>query len=334
VTTSAADGSSVSVFAVRQCLELLGDRGISSASVYARAGLEPLPEEDGARVSVRDYYALLNAAAQATDDPCFGITLALANRDPKSFDLLGYLMMYSKTLGDALERGARYMAVWSEDVAVQLEPDVPALRFEFGTSPDIAWVGIQKSMASATLLGRTVTSGSWAPPRLDFMQSEPARGAEVGEALGAEVRFGQPYNRVHMNVGDLDIPIRYAEPGLVAHLTAHAERLVGGAPRDSLPERVRRCLLEHMGEEDELLPVVAQELGMSTRTLQRRLSEMDTSVSRILDDTRERLALDMLEREGLDATEVAFRLGFSSPSAFHRAFKRWTGKRPGEVRRK
>jgi AraC-like DNA-binding protein len=328
------DQPTVSVFAVRQCVELLKARNVCSDKVKKAAGLPDLLEDDTARVPIRDYYALLRAAAAELDDPCFGITLALANRDPRSFDLLGYLLMYSKTLGDAFERAARYIAVWDEDVSVLVELGVPAMRYEFGSPPAEAWVGIQKALASTVLLGRVVTNGEWSPARVDFTQAKPARAAEVSEALSCEVHFGQAFNRVYLSDGDLDLAIGQGDPTLVRHLTDHAERLVGGAPRDSLTERVRRCLIEHMGDEDELLPVVARELAMSTRTLQRRLGEADTSVSRILDETREQLALDMLEREGLDATEVAFRLGFSSPSAFHRAFKRWTGKRPGEVRRR
>jgi AraC-like DNA-binding protein len=78
--------------------------------------------------------------------------------------------------------------------------------------------------------------------------------------------------------------------------------------------------------------VVAEKLGISVRNLQRRLKEVGTSYQAILDDCREALALRLIENEALALYEVAYKVGFNEPSAFYKAFKRWTGKRPGDYR--
>ena len=78
---------------------------------------------------------------------------------------------------------------------------------------------------------------------------------------------------------------------------------------------------------------IARDLGYSRQTLYRRLKEEGTTYERLLDGLRRRLALRFIRDQGLSVKEAAYRLGFSDPAAFSRAFKRWTGTSPGEMRR-
>jgi AraC-like DNA-binding protein len=101
---------------------------------------------------------------------------------------------------------------------------------------------------------------------------------------------------------------------------------------DGLLTRVRRLLLARPGDFPDLLSA-AQALHTSGRSLRRHLSELGTSYQQVLDEVRKRLALQYLTTTHLPLYEIAFLLGFSDPSNFRRAFKKWTGKSPGEYRR-
>jgi AraC-like DNA-binding protein len=100
------------------------------------------------------------------------------------------------------------------------------------------------------------------------------------------------------------------------------------APEDTYLSQVRRVVVELLDKENTQLEAVVARLGVSRRTLQRELQQRDTSHKAILDDVRRERALHLLELPGLTVSEVAYRLGFSEPSAFFRAFRRWTGKSP------
>jgi AraC-like DNA-binding protein len=126
-----------------------------------------------------------------------------------------------------------------------------------------------------------------------------------------------------------------ADPSLCALLDRHARELLARYPReDSLVERIRTLMKGELNGGDASLEVVAERLGMSARTLQRKLQASGTSHQELLDEMRRDLAVRYLREPGMAVCEVAYLLGFSESSAFHRAFKRWTGTTPSEFRRR
>ncbi len=103
-------------------------------------------------------------------------------------------------------------------------------------------------------------------------------------------------------------------------------------PRGGVSDRVLRLLGRRLRGEVPPLALVASELAMSERSIQRGLREEETSYRQLVDEVRKDLALQHLARLGTSATDVAFLLGFSEPSAFTRAFRRWTGSSPTQFR--
>jgi AraC-like DNA-binding protein len=101
---------------------------------------------------------------------------------------------------------------------------------------------------------------------------------------------------------------------------------------ESLSDRVRQILMQEVPGGNPSLEWVASRLALSPRTLQRRLRDEGTTHVALLDDLRRDLAIGYLKEKRVPIGEIAFLLGFSEPSAFHRAFRRWTGSTPGEVR--
>lgn len=130
-------------------------------------------------------------------------------------------------------------------------------------------------------------------------------------------------------------PVPAADAELSRIVTAHADGLLErlGSPAASWSDRVRRALLQGLDGERATLPAVARQLGLSERSLQRRLRDEGTGFAPLLDAVRHELALRWVGEGRLALGEVAYLLGFSEPSAFHRAFRRWTGTTPQAMRR-
>ena len=103
-------------------------------------------------------------------------------------------------------------------------------------------------------------------------------------------------------------------------------------PRDSLVDRVQSIITNEFRGGDPSLDRIADQLGLTPRTLQRKLHELGTSHNELLDHMRRQLAMRYLREPEMAICEVAYLLGFSESSSFHRAFKRWTGVTPKEYR--
>ena len=148
------------------------------------------------------------------------------------------------------------------------------------------------------------------------------------------VRFGSADARISFDEELLQLPTVAADPGLTSYLddlaTIKLDEL--GAEDASLVQRIRQQLWTALPSGRADLWRVASDLGMSARSLQRRLGEDGTSFSRVLDDLRRELSNELLEDRKLAVAEVAFLLGYSEPSAFQRAFRRWRGVTPRRYR--
>jgi AraC-like DNA-binding protein len=149
----------------------------------------------------------------------------------------------------------------------------------------------------------------------------------------APVRFGADYTELLLSREVLDTPLTSADPNLLAILVPTAEATlsresVGARP---LTDQVRRALRSALSHDEAQLETVAKRLGMTGRSLQRRLKDEGTVFQALRDELRRDLA-DRYLGQGMSFAEISFLLGFSEPSAFFRAFKRWTGLTPFERR--
>jgi AraC-like DNA-binding protein len=148
--------------------------------------------------------------------------------------------------------------------------------------------------------------------------------------FGSVVRFGASESHLTFRTADLDAAVPSANPALLEvferHATAIADRLDEYGP---VGRRVVNVMANRVKGAAPTIDAVAMELAISTRSIQRALQEEGTSYQLLLDDVRRELAIRHLAVPGTSATQVAFLTGFSEPSAFARAFRRWTGSTPG-----
>jgi AraC-like DNA-binding protein len=190
-------------------------------------------------------------------------------------------------------------------------------------------------VASALKLARDI-SGVWLRPRRAcFAHAEPHDLREHEVFFASEVRFGAGYDGLEFDRDALSIPLPGADPDLSQFLVQHLRALAGDPPAAAatLEGRVRQAICSRIGNQTLAISALAQELGMSTRTLRRHLAEQRTSYHEILDRVRRELADELLGDPEHKLSEIAFLLGFSDASAFHRAYVRWTGRTPASRRR-
>jgi AraC-like DNA-binding protein len=319
---------------IRACL---GADGADVAGLFARAGLADF-EERARRASgllaLSDQFSQLwEALAAASGDPLLGFRVF--GPDPLSWlGVLGHLMLASPTLKGAAANLMRYMPLVTPIVHATIEAKgertrvclqlvggeraVPQQRYDF------TW-----NLLLATL--RFVAGRAELRPVLaEYAYPAPAASAQYAERLGCPVRFGAAANALEFSNADLSAPIPTANPLAAAGLVRLLDERLAQAERTSFAARVRDLLPAMIDQGGALREAVARRLLISERTLQRRLADEGTDFSALVDDVRRAIARQYLGSEGTSLKNLSYKLGFSDPSAFHRACLRWFGKSPGE----
>jgi AraC-like DNA-binding protein len=313
-------------------------QGVPAGTLYRAVGMDPeVLNDPDARIPFAQIVALYEQAATLTGDDAFGLHVG-EHADPTAFDVLGYSVINSPTFGDALDRVVRYNSIWTNGSCFSVETVNGQTRFVYLYLDEAIRERRQDAemtFAALVVLGRRVTHVDWSPSEIRFQHERPRETTEHERIFQCPVFFAATTNEVVFDSVYSSLPIVKADPSLCALLDRHANELLSRYPReDSLVERIRTLMKDELKGGDASLEVVAEKLGMSARTLQRKLHTSGTSHQELLDEMRRDLAVRYLREPGMAVCEVAYLLGFSESSAFHRAFKRWTGKTPSEFRRR
>ena len=182
-------------------------------------------------------------------------------------------------------------------------------------------------------VGRQLTGQQWKPTAVCFEHPKPRRIATHKRVFQAPIQFGCARTELVFAARLLDLPLPKADPALAALLQRNARALLGRTePRSSFADVVQQVISKACAPGDLQLAAVARKLGTSTRTTQRRLAAEGILFHELVRDTRSTLAKNYLRKGELAICEIAYMLGFSQPSAFHRAFHRWTGTTPRTFR--
>ena len=318
----------ISVALLRPLAELVGRLGADPAAFLAGLGVDaaaaPTTYVDGDEVD-----RSLDAIATRRGDPTFGLTLA---RTAVAWPLgiFGHLIWMSGTLRDALTRAVRFYGMVTRRVTLTLVEDNGRcfLRQHGVAGLPRGAVLTEYPFASLALRARPATDGRFALRAVRFMHEQPAALAPAyRDVFGVPVEFGAPLDELELDAAQLDLRLASADPLTVAVLETTVARLTDTRSRSPFLDRVRRAAGRHLGEVVSL-ESLATELGTSPRTLRRHLEQENSSLRAVVDELRRERA-DVLLAAGTPIKEIAFGLGFSEPSAFSRAYKRWTGKAPG-----
>jgi AraC-like DNA-binding protein len=318
----------ISVALLRPLAELLGRLDVDSAAFLAALGVDETmpPNTYVAATEVDDQLAQI---AARKGDPAFALTLARASL-VRPLGLFGHLVWLSGSVRDAIERAAKFYLVVTRRTTLTLDDSqrpISTLRMlPVSRTAKRGRILTELPFASLALRARDATGGAFALRSVRFMHAgEPT--AAYTDVFRAPVSFNAVGDEIEMDTSQLDLRLASADLITSAALEAKVTQLTaGGAARSVFVEKVRRAIAANLAT--SLAPTaIAKALGVSTRTLRRHLEHEGLSLRITLDDVRRERA-DALLASGTPVKEIAFALGFSEPSAFSRAYKRWTGVAP------
>ena len=320
----------------RLAIARLKSAGVPVAPLLKRVGLTPEviadPEE---RLSVRSQITLLDEAAIALQDDCLGFTLA-REFDPRALGLLYYVMASSQTLGDALKRVARYSQTTNEALVVRYrEGNRLIINLSYSGVPRHSdRHQIEFCMSAVLRICRVLTGRNLVPQDFSIAHHRSEGTGEMSRFVGTKVEFGADTDEFALNSNTRELPVIHADHHLNDLLLKYCEAALKNRKRDKsqLRTRVENAISTLLPHGRALVEDVARDLGMSKRTLARRLSEDGLNFTEILQQLRHDLALRYLNDRQMHVSKIAWLLGFNDVSAFTHACKRWTGKAPREMR--
>jgi len=276
-------------------------------------------------------------AMAVTGDEAIG--LHVAQWLPRgALDLIEYAFRTSATLGDGLDRLARYGRLINDRLAVNILHTGPGVRFLIGGA-DARPLHPQRaefSIALALRLARDATAAHLVPVEVLFAHAAPADPTEHHQFFRSPIHFASGGNGMVFSDADGARVFQAADAALGAVIRRRLDKALDKLDRPadtSTAARVRRLLIEGMGQEKRSVQTIGREMGLSARTLSRRLVEERTSFREIQDDVRHQLAVALLGDASVSIAEIAFFLGYAEPAPFHRSFRRWTGTTPQLHRR-
>jgi AraC-like DNA-binding protein len=327
----------VSVGLTQSILDALRMEGVAdTAGLLQEAGIDPcLLEKPENRVPFDQQQTLWRLAVERSDSPAFGLHFA-RSMQPTSVGLLGYMAMNCRTIDESFEAIVKYQFLAGQGGEFSLQRDGGMAYLAYTPINPEHPVTAQRVLA---MLAATVSFGRWLvgealrPQRVELTHERPDNQADYEEFFACPVDFGQRINRLVYDQATTQLAIPNASEDLLLLLSERANRLLGSLSRSSgIATRIASLLATQLNARVPDKSVIAAQLGMSERTLQRRLKGEGTSFQEILDNTRHYLARELLKNTGIPLTDVAVQLGFSEPSTFFRAFKKWEGTTPGQYR--
>ncbi len=312
----------------------LDDLGLSAPVVLRLAGLPPsLFEQDRVLLDTAEMFALYRAIEQASGDPTFGLKICGEARIER-YDPIAIAALYARSFRDALQRMARYKQLTCpEKVHVEEQADECSVGFEWLLAHEaeprllidvcFAWV------FDIALRG---SGNAIRVKRVEFMR-QAADQAQYEAHFACPVHFDAPQNRIVFDIAELDRPFLTHNEEVLAMVAPQLEaELAEHLARRTFRDRVKASLKKALAGQRPELRTVARELGLSSRTLQRRLTDERITFQQLVTEARRELARHYLEHSTLELNETAYLLGFEDANSFFRAFQQWEGSSPGEWR--
>src|SRR5436190_3233888 len=328
-------GPTVQGWVLPHLIRWVEEQGAAAAAIHALPGMADLGDPD-VRVPEASVEAAWRLAATLTHDDAVGVHLA--EWLPRgALDLIEYAFRSSASLAAGMGRLARYGRVLSDRVAARMDANGEGLLLlvRDAGSTTLHPGRSEFALAAALKLARDSTGQDITPLQVCFAHAGPAEPAEHRRFFRGPVRFGAGTTSMILSGHDAARAMLGADEALSEIVRRRLDKALAELDLHDVGTftgRVRRLVVKHLGETAMTPASVARALAVSQRTLSRRLAGEDTAFREILNDVRREVACALLQDRSMSVGDIAFFLQYSEPAAFHRAFRRWTGRTPLEFR--
>ena len=311
--------------------------GFPADEILMRAGVEISRVNDSARTPNHLQVAFWSAAEEITGDKDFGLHLAEFMPLYRG-QVVEYLFLSSASFGAGLKRAFAYQRLVSDVLngSLQVIGDQICLSNEpYHYKDERALRQFSECFVlSMQRFFHFVTEGKFRFTRIDFSYSRGATAEEYERLFGCPVHLGQPESRVYFDQEIMEYPLWQSEPELLRLHEQLANEKLQELARTDLVSEVRRAIGATLESGEISLETIAARLNTTSRRLRTQLSEADTSFQQVLSDYRARLAKRLLSQTNESVERIVYLTGFSEPSTFYRAFRRWTNETPVEYRKR
>jgi AraC-like DNA-binding protein len=307
--------------------------GLSAGTVLRHSAISPAVVRGSGLITTGQLFALWRTIRQLSDDPAAGWKL-MSGMESAKFHPTLLAALHARNYRECLERHARYKQLCSaQDFRftenggeVQIETSWP---FVNETPPPLMF---DATFAILVEFGRRGTQTKLNPKRLELARPEE-RGNGLAGFFGCPIKYGCPHDKLVLNASDLELPFVTHNEELVQMLAPQFdEQLKTREIKQSTVGSVKWVLRKLLSGSRPDVADVAKELGLSERTLQRRITEEGMTFRQLLNETRKELIREYLSDESVEITEAAFLVGFENTNSFYRAFRSWEGQTPAEWR--
>ena len=320
----------------RLARERTKQHGVEVDLLLRKAGLTHQQIDDPcARLPVKSQIRFVELAATTLKDECLGFHLA-QKFDLRMGGLFYYVLASSDTLGEALQRGVRYSAIANEGITLRLgEGKDIRINFEYAGVPRHSdRHQIEFSIVTLVRICRQLTNRHVRPSRVSLTHRGKDDVSELRTFFGSDVKFGAAVDEVAFPTSIKQMPVVGADPYLNELLIKYCEEALAArsSKRSSFGSNVENAIALQLPHGKARVGEIARKLGVSQRTLARRLSSEGLTFASVLQRLKSDLAKRHLADETLSISEIAWLLGYRDVSAFTHAFKRWTGRAPRAIR--
>ncbi len=309
--------------------------GINVEELARECGIDltaaKLPEGE---LQFSDFLNLLESASQRTGCEDFSVRLA-ATLPARLTGIYHYLTTNAATLRAEAIASSKYLGLITNAYTASFDDSSGlgwvTFAFRHDTGCRMQFVDLQ--VAAVVVRVRQIVDDPLLQIRIELERPQPRSRGSFNQILGPDLHFNAPVNRIGFLARDLSRPIPGADPHLFAELEQVGDLLLKlKSSEDSLINSISAFVVKSLSKGTATPEHASKSLNITERTLQRKLAAANTTFSKIVDETRKRMAQHFLADTDIPMTEVAFILGFSELSAFSRAARGWFGQTPTSIR--
>lgn len=313
--------------------EYLRSRGFDADAFFAQQGIALDDEAYEGYVEFNLFSRLFDAAEQLTGDRCIGLSVG-TNFLTRHWGRLGYLVMAGENGLEGVQYIQRFARIVTNGIDIQWHWDKAQLTCEFAVLDPVASHHVADYFVSSSLaLARATNNAHFGFKAVRFRHGDNGCAAEYEKLLHCHCEFNAPANQIVVDIANLSLESQFRDPRLKKILEEHAQQVLQNlASGDELLSRIRQFVLNELPNGVPALKAVCDLVGQNERTFQRTLAKMGLSFQDLVDELRMNLALEYI-RNDYNFLDIAMMLGYSEQSAFHRAFKRWTGMPPSRYKK-